>query len=63
MQRPQWSPRSRPWMVIEISQEGDRPKDTEDIEMRTPEFKGKDFQCQKFLGSKTRVWGYGSRIS
>lgn len=61
--RSHWSPRSRPWKVIEIRQEGDRATDVEDIVMRTSEFRDKDFHCQKLLESKTRVWGYGSRIS
>lgn len=49
--------------VMVISQEGDRTTDTEDIVMRTPEFKDKNFHFQKLSRSKTRVWGYGSRIS
>lgn len=59
LQRSQGSPRSRPWRVIAISQEGDRTTDTEDIVMRTPEFKDKNFHFQKFLGRKTRVWVMG----
>lgn len=54
--------RCRPWRVMVISQEGDRTTDTEDIVMSTPEFKDKNFHFQKFLRSKTRVWGYRSRI-
>lgn len=35
-----------------LSQEGDRTTDTEDVVMRTPEFKDKNFHFQKFLGRK-----------
>jgi len=61
--RSQWSPRSRPWRVIEITQEGDRAAGPEAMVMRTPESRNKGLHCQKFLRSETRVWDYGSRIS
>ena len=52
----QWGPRSRPRSVIELSEEGDRATDIEDIVVRTPEFRDKDFHCQH-LGGKNKSVG------